>query len=104
MDTATRRPVERRVTKLLEQGVAVDEIARRFRRSPDHIRRVAQLASVDRPVRDTTADGTLRPLERRLLKWREAGAEPAELAPRFRRSAAHLGRVEELARLKLRRG
>jgi hypothetical protein len=102
MDQAVRRPFERRVTTLLDEGVAVEEVARRFGRSPDHIRRVAVLAELDRSpaVPAPAADG-LRPLERRLLRWRDEGVASSELAPRFRRSAGHLDRVEDLARLKL---
>jgi hypothetical protein len=102
MEPATRRPIERRVTRLLGEGVTVEEVARRFGRSPAHIRRVAEWADVDRgPMVPAPAPGALRPLERCVLRWRDAGIGAAELAPRFRRSAGHLERVEDLARLKL---
>lgn len=45
------------------------------------------------------SDG-LRPLERRVLRWREGGADYSEIGTRFGRSAAHVERVEALARLK----
>jgi DNA-binding CsgD family transcriptional regulator len=43
----------------------------------------------------------LRPLERRLLRWRAQGVDHDELADRFRHSAEFLARVEEYARYKL---
>jgi hypothetical protein len=45
----------------------------------------------------------LRPLERRILAWREAGAGYAEIGARFRRSPQFVRRVEDLARAKLAR-
>jgi DNA-binding CsgD family transcriptional regulator len=46
----------------------------------------------------------LRPLERRVLRWRAQGADHDELAPRFRRSPEFLARVEEYAHYKLAAG
>jgi DNA-binding CsgD family transcriptional regulator len=52
---------------------------------------VASVAGVER----------LRPLERRLLRWRAQGVDHDELADRFRHSAEFLARVEEYAHYKL---
>jgi hypothetical protein len=49
----------------------------------------------------TATDGGLRPLERRLLWWREQGVGYEELSSRFRRSPEFLARVERYARYKL---
>lgn len=38
------RPVERRILMLRERGVSTDELAERFRRSPDFVARVERLA------------------------------------------------------------
>jgi hypothetical protein len=51
--------------------------------------------------RTTATDGRLRPLERRLLWWRDQGVDYDELSSRFRRSPEFLARVERYARYKL---
>ena len=96
------RPVERLVLRLIDAGVGDVEIARRFRRSPEMIRRIAAMARLPRTagVRVVSDDG-LRPLERRLLRWRHYGATYTEIGPRFRRSPAFVARVEAFARYKL---
>lgn len=96
------RPVERRVLRLLDEGVGDIEIARRFRRSPGMIRRIAAMTRLPRSQgAPALRDQPLRPLERRVLLWRDAGAAYHEIAPRFRKSPAFVERVEVLARYKL---
>jgi DNA-binding CsgD family transcriptional regulator len=95
---AQLRPIERRMTRLAASGLSVAETGRRFRRSDDYVERVLQLASL--PGRDAPPIGPvsrLRPLERRLLRWRDEGAAPGDLATRFRRSPEHIERVLALA-------
>lgn len=101
----TLRPLERRVLQLIDEGVDDGEIAWRFRRSPDMIRRVVTLARLPRSDgAPPTATDVLRPLERRVLRWRDLGADYAEIASRFRRSPRFVRRVEDLALYKLGRG
>ena len=96
------RPVERLVLRLIDAGVGDVEIARRFRRSPEMIRRIAAMARLPRTAgARVVSDDGLRPLERRLLRWRHYGATYAEIGSRFRRSPAFMARVEALARYKL---
>lgn len=100
------RPLERRVRRLAAAGLDHAEIGRRLGRSPDHVGRVLTWADLAgrgawRRARRRENDGRLRPLERRLLRWRDGGADAAEVASRFRRGSDHLGRVEALARHKL---
>jgi DNA-binding CsgD family transcriptional regulator len=101
-DFANLRPVERRMSRLAAEGVVPDEIGRRFNRSGDFVERVLEFANLPGrvPSRDTEA---LRPLERRLLRWRDQGATPTELADRFRRGPGYIERVLEYADYKQRR-
>ena len=101
MPDAPLRPLERRVLQLAGDGHDDADIARRFRRSPEHMRRVLDLARTPRPAsaaRSTT--DFLRPLERRLLKWREQGADHAEIGAMFRRGPDFIRQVETLAQYK----
>jgi DNA-binding CsgD family transcriptional regulator len=99
---ADLRPLERTVIKLQEAGVDRAEIARRFKRSVDHIGRIVDYASL--PGRAPQArQGALRPLERRVLHLRGEGHDHAEIGRRFRRSPEHMRRVEGLALYKMAR-
>lgn len=101
--TGELRPVERRVLRWADAGLDDAEIGRRFGRSPRWTAQVRYLAAVDRPGFDKDAGhgDTLRPLERRLLRWRDQGVGHDELSARFRRSPAFLARVEDYAHYKL---
>ena len=96
------RPVERLVLRLVAEGVGDAEIGRRFRRSPEMIRRIDTMARLPRtPRARVVSDDGLRPLERRMLRWRHYGATYDEIGARFRRSPAFVARVETLAHYKL---
>ena len=96
------RPLERLVLRMVAEGVGDVEIGRRFRRSPEMIRRIDTMARLPRTVRGpAVSDDGLRPLERRILRWRHYGATYAEIGARFRRSPAFVARVETLAHYKL---
>jgi hypothetical protein len=96
------RPVERCVLRLVANGVDHVEIARRFRRQPEFVDRVIAYAGMPRNIVQPAGDA-LRPLERRILKWRASGAAHADIGRRFHRSAGHIQRIEELAAYKLAR-
>jgi transcriptional regulator len=98
----TRRAVERRILRLVAEGYDDTEIARRFKRSPAMIGRIIKMAGLPRPATPgVRPSGALRPLERRVLRWRDTGADYADIGVRFRRSAGHISRIESLARHKL---
>jgi hypothetical protein len=100
------RPIERRVVQLADGGVDNAEIARRFRRSPEFIGRVIEMAGlpgrgVHAARHDAVEDHPLRPVERCVLGWLDRGAGPADIAIRLRRSPNFVERVEDFARFKL---
>ena len=99
---ADLRPLERRILKLDSAGVDHAEIARRFKRSPDHIGRIVTWAGLP-GRRATRVQGTLRPLERRVLHLRGQGLDHVEIGDRFKRSPAHMRRVEGFALYKMAR-
>ena len=101
VDRDLLRPVERRVLQLADEGVDQAEIARRFHRSPEFVGRMIEYTHVPRTT-STHDAAVLRPLERRILKWRAGGTNHDEIGRRFRRSADHVARVEQLANYKLR--
>jgi DNA-binding CsgD family transcriptional regulator len=96
------RPVERCVRRLSASGLDEVDIAWRIRRTPRYVRQVLTLSDrEDRAPVDSRDDRGLRPLERRVLSWRELGASHADLAARFRRSERSVRQVERLAHYKL---
>jgi DNA-binding CsgD family transcriptional regulator len=92
-------PIERRMVRLSREGLDEAEIAQRFRRSPGFVGRVLALAHVPRGGNGAARD-RLRPLERRVLKWRAGGASPSDIASRFHRSPRGIEQIERLARYK----
>jgi DNA-binding CsgD family transcriptional regulator len=93
--------MERRVLRLTDEGVDEAEIARRFHRTPEFVGRMVGYTHLPRTA--AVDDGSvLRPLERRILKWRAMGTNHDEIGRRFHRSADHVARVEQLANYKLR--
>jgi hypothetical protein len=94
------RPVERRVLRWVETGLDDAEIGRRFRRGERWVAQVRLPSGVPRSERAEPDAGALRPLERRVLRWREQGSDFADLSGRFSRSPDFLARVELYARYK----
>jgi hypothetical protein len=99
--TGGLRPVERRVLRWAESGLDDAEIGRRFGRGERWTAQVRFLADLDRPGSRAPSDDPLRPLERRVLRWREQGVDHDELSTRFRRSPEFMARVEQYAHYKL---
>ena len=97
------RPLERRIVQLAADGVSAEEIGRRFKRSPEHIGRVLNLARLPGRTRRSSERDGLRAVERRVLRMRRDGLDHAEIGRRFKRSAAHMRRIEGLAHYKISR-
>jgi hypothetical protein len=97
--TMDLRPVERRVLAMKAAGLDLTEIGRRLNRSPEHVSRIIEWSAIPRQMRPRPPG--LRPIERRLLKWRDAGLTHDEIGRRFRRSADHMRRVEGMAHYRM---
>lgn len=95
------RPLERRILRLSDAGVNDEELSRRFVRSPEHIQRILGLARLPGRSGPRPRGDILTPVERRVLRWRDRGAELDEVADRFGRSPRHMAQVERLAHYKL---
>lgn len=70
------------------------DIARRLRRSPEHVERMIQWTAIprsDEPYKFTSA------LETRVLALREQGVDYEEIGRRFKRSARNVRMIEALA-------
>src|SRR5581483_10874192 len=100
-ETSKLRPLERRILRMVDEGMSTDDIARRLRRSPAAVERFITLSRL--PGRDAPAGraGSLRPLERRVLRWRDRGAGYDDIGARLRHSPDFVERVEALANYKL---
>jgi DNA-binding CsgD family transcriptional regulator len=60
---------------------------------------VRALARVPRKG-DGSDSELLRPVERRVLKWRDKGATPTDIAARFNRQPRSIEQIERMARYK----
>lgn len=105
MTASPIRAIERRMTTMAAAGLTPAETGRRFRRSGRYVEQVLRLAQVPREPagRLHSSETSLRPLERRLLRWRDAGADPGEVATMFGRTPEHIERVLALVDYKQRR-
>lgn len=93
------RPIERRVLSMRDEGVGIDEIGRRIRKSPERVERIIAWTSIPRsnpPVRRSPSA-----LERRVLALRSAGESHEEIGQRFRRGTRYIRQVEGLAHYRL---
>ena len=86
-------------------GVTPAETGRRFHRSDRYVEQVLRLAQMPRTTdaRPSSVGSDLRPLERRLLRWRDEGTDPVDVATMFGRTPEHIERVLALVDYKQRR-
>ncbi len=89
---------------MADAGLTPAETGRRFHRSGRYVEQVLRLARVPRSSAEqsTAVELPLRPLERRLLRWRAQGLDASEVAAMFRRSPDHIERVLALVDYKQR--
>jgi hypothetical protein len=81
-----------------EQGVSIEEVARRIRRSPAHVARIVEWTQIPRsgsPVKRTP-----RAIEARVLALRASGESYEQIGQRFHRGARFVRQVEGLAYFK----
>ena len=100
-DLAELRPLERRITQLVADGMGPAEIGRRFNRSENFVQRVLALADLPGRSAPEPQHG-LRPVERCVLRWREQGVSTLDIADRFRRGPGYIEQVLDLADYKQR--
>lgn len=93
------RPVERRIVAMRDAGVATDEIAKRFGRSPAQIERIIKWTAI--PRSGPPQQRSPRAIESRVLMLRAAGETHAEVGTRFRRSAGFIRQIEGLAHFRI---
>ncbi|MEO6987928.1 MAG: hypothetical protein ABI239_04700 [Aquihabitans sp.] len=84
-----------------DEGLSSQEIAWRLRRSPSYVDRVRSISEIPRSTPYRPHQGSLRPVERHVLKALETGIDYPEIASRLRRTPAWVERVESFANYKL---
>lgn len=89
------RPVERRVLALRDAGESSEQIARRLRRSPEHVDRI--IGWTDIPRSGPPPRLAARARERLVLALRGDGVDHGTIAERFGRSEGFIRRMEGLA-------
>ena len=88
------RPIERRVLAMRREGIPLEEIAQRFRRSPEHIQRILRWTTIPR---NGSADRLTPPaIERRVVAMRVAGEPYDQIADRLRRRPHSIRQIEGL--------
>ena len=93
------RPLERRVFSMRDEGVDIDEIGRRIRKSPERVERIIEWTAI--PRSRTSVRRSPSAIERRVLALIEAGETHKEVGRRFRRSADYIRQVEGFAHYRL---
>lgn len=89
------RPLERRILTMRSEGVAIDDIAERLRRSPDFVERVIDWTEI--PRSGSSRPSGLSPLGRRVLTLRAEGEDYETIGRRFKRSGRFIRQVEGMA-------
>jgi DNA-binding transcriptional MerR regulator len=97
MDTGDLRPIERRILSMRDEGVPLEEIGKRLRKSPEFVARVIDWTQIPRSNDGGDDSQTLTPLERRVLQLREEGEDYDTIGERFKKGARFIRQVEGMA-------
>ncbi|MGH8947196.1 MAG: hypothetical protein ACRDVL_13740, partial [Acidimicrobiia bacterium] len=101
MDTADLRPLERRILEMRDQGLSLEEIGKRFRKSPEFVSRVIGWTQIPRNGTDSRDSAGFTPLERRVLQLRGEDEDHQTIADRFKKSARFIRQVEGMAHFRM---
>jgi DNA-binding CsgD family transcriptional regulator len=93
------RPLERRILDLRGDGLSVEEIAGRFKRSPAHVERIISWTEIPRSRPPVSRNP--RPIEARVLALRGEGESHEQIATRFKRGPRSIRQIEGIAHFKL---
>ena len=99
MNEAHLRPIERRVLAMQDEGVHIEEIARRIDKSPAHVERVIEWTEI--PRSGPRARRMPTAIEQRVMDMRRDGDSYVEIAARFKRSPKYIKQVEGLGHYSL---
>lgn len=80
-----------------EEGVPLEEIGQRLRKSPEFVARVIDWTQIPRSGSQSADSPPLTPLERRVLQLREEGEDHETIGDRFKKSARFIRQVEGMA-------
>lgn len=92
------RPIERRVLDMRNGNVPLDEIATRFRKTPEFVERLIGWTEI--PRNGSSSERQLTPIQRRVLDLRADGESHSEIAAKFRKTERYIRQVEGLAHFK----
>lgn len=80
-----------------DEGVSLEEIGKRLRKSPEFVARVIDWTQIPRTGDQSEEAYRLTPLERRVLKLRREGEDHRTIADRFKKTARFIRQVEGMA-------
>nr|PZN33997.1 MAG: hypothetical protein DIU67_05720 [Actinomycetota bacterium] len=96
-------PIERTITKLHAEGLALADIAARVGKKPGTVARIMEMARYR--IHSTAAPGRRRsglsPVERTVLRLRRQGETYGEIGNRLRRSSRRVREIERFASYRL---
>ncbi|HDH03390.1 MAG TPA: hypothetical protein ENH15_04010, partial [Actinobacteria bacterium] len=93
------RPLEKRMQHMRDEGLDLQEIAKRVGHSPEHTEKIFDWMAIPRQRPPTKRKP--RPLETRVLAMRAAGETHEQVASRLRRGPDFVRQVEGLAHFRL---